>query len=316
MQKKLIALAVATLASVGAQAAFDANIEFDNLYQNNNSATAGAAGLTQSGRVELNASGKVGTDGFVAGRASFLANKNGSATTDDMWVQLGTAAADVKLGRFEAADLFPIPRDAYIPDAKGPAAGYKGQSLRGRFGGNLFHGAVNVNAIPGLGLELGVVESKNNGDLKGVRPVATFMSGPLMLRAGFESAKKVGSAGTNSGYGFTGSYNLGGITLSGNIASAKLKSSCPLSCDQKSTTYGLFVNTDMGLAAGYIASKDTAPSISLGDWKTNTVYAAYTMPLFDLKGASMTTAVASSKAAGTNTTPTINGVKVRFNYAF
>ena len=195
MQKKLIALAVASLASTAAFAAFDANIELDNLYQNRDSVVIENAGgvlggintapkgLSQSGRVEMNASGKVGADMFVAGRASFIAQKSGGAATDDMWVQLGNSAVDLKLGRFEAADLFPIPRDAYIPianydiskqvsvvtpvfsinpvtgavvststvttvtDLTAAGAVYRGSFLRGRTGSDVFHGALTFRGV-------------------------------------------------------------------------------------------------------------------------------------------------------------------------
>ena len=364
MQKKLIALAVASLASTGAFAAFDANIEFDNLYQNRDSVVIDNAGgpnglggvntapkgLSQSGRVELNASGKVGTDMFVAGRASFLAQKSGGVATDDMWFQLGNSAVDLKLGRFEAADLFPIPRDAYIPianydiskqvavvtpvftidpvtgvviststvatvtDLTAAGAVYRGSFLRGRTGSDVFHGALTFNVGGGLSAELGVVASdKSRGNITGFRPVLTYRAGPLMVRGGFESFA-LGNSEKASGYGLTGSYDLGGITLSANFASAKLN----WVDDRKSRTYGLFMNTAMGFAAGYIASEDSGGtnSVALGKFKTSTLYAAYTMPLFDIKGASATAAIATSDGGGSNNAEKINGAKVRFNYAF
>lgn len=362
MQKKLIAVAVATLASAGAHAAFDANIEFDNLYQNRDSIVIDNAGglfsgvntapkgISQSGRVEMNASGKVGTDMFIAGRASLIMGKNGGASTDDMWVQLGNSFVDVKLGRFEAADLFPIPRDAYIPIANydesrqvtvtapvfsiDPTTGtivstsatttttpitaagavYRGSFLRGRFGDDRFHGALTFNVGNGLSAELGMVASdKERGNVTGFRPVVTYTAGPLMVRGGYESFK-LGDSKNASGYGLTGSYDLGGITLSANYASATLD----WVDGRDSTTYGLFVNTAMGIAAGWIESEDSGGtnSAALGNFKTRTLYAAYTMPLFDLKGASMTTGIATSQGSGSNNADTINGIKVRFNYAF
>ena len=360
MQKKLIALAVASLASTGAFAAFDANIELDNLYQNRDSVVIENAGgvlggvntapkgLSQSGRVEMNASGKVGADMFVAGRASFLAQKSGGAATDDMWVQLGNSAVDLKLGRFEAADLFPIPRDAYIPIANydiskqtpstfltytfDPLTGepvakfaptipitsagavYRGSALRGRMGADVFHGALTFNVGGGLSAELGVVASdKSRDNITGLRPVLTYMAGPLMVRGGFESFAR-GNSEKASGYGLTGSYDLGGITLSANFASAKLN----YVDDRKSRTYGVFMNTAMGFAAGYIASEDSGGtnSVALGKFKTSTLYAAYTIPLFDIKGASATAAIATSDGGGSNNAEKVNGAKVRFNYAF
>ena len=286
-------------------------------------ARGGAADLGERQRQ----SGGPVADMFVAGRASILALRNGGVSTDDMWFQLGNSAVDLKLGRFEAADLFPIPRDAYIPyanDGAVPAGAvfggqlYRGQVLRGRLGNNQFHGALTFNAGNGLSAELGVVESdKSVAGQKGIRPVVTYMAGPLMLRAGFESFSDFQTSGNTkkaSGYGLVGAYDLGGITLRGNYASAKLK----YLDNRKSTSYALIVDTAMGFAAGYIASEDSGGtnSVALGKFKTSTLYAAYTMPLFDIKGASMTTAIATSDGGGSNNAEKINGVKVRFNYAF
>lgn len=81
------AVAAAVLAvgsSAFAAPNFDANIEFDNTYRSGSAVKAVEKGLGQSGRVELNASGKAGTNMFVAARASFLAKKDGTAVTDDM----------------------------------------------------------------------------------------------------------------------------------------------------------------------------------------------------------------------------------------
>lgn len=73
IRKTQLAVAVAALISAPAFAAvgFDANVELDNTYRNN------ARGIEQSGRVELNAFSKSDKGGgFVAGRASYMANKD------------------------------------------------------------------------------------------------------------------------------------------------------------------------------------------------------------------------------------------------
>ncbi|MCX7258460.1 MAG: carbohydrate porin, partial [Polaromonas sp.] len=134
----LIAAAVAALCAGNALAAptVDANIEFDNTYRSGSKVDNTAdEGLGQGGRVELNVSGKAGADMLVAARASLLAKTDGTAATDDMWVQLGSAKGDVKLGRFEAADLFPLAQDTLINHAGNV---YYGNALRGRKDANVF----------------------------------------------------------------------------------------------------------------------------------------------------------------------------------
>jgi len=311
------ATALAAFAAVAAPAfaAFDANIEFDNTYLNDHKATGtstGDRGLQQSGRVELNAFGKAGADVFIAGRASFLAKKDGTAAVDDMWVQAGTAMADVKLGRFEAADLFPIPRDVLVLYAGGDV--YRANALRGRFGNNsngentqgVFHAAGTFNAGGGLSIELGVVETAKDTAVKGLRPVVTYAAGPLTLKAGIE-AVKIPGAGNETGFGLHAAYNIGGVTLLANYAHIKVE-------DEKTDTWGLIANADMGLAGGVILSKTKIPGAE--SYKTSTFYAAYNIPFFDIKGATISPAVSFSKGSGSNDAPDEKGLRLRFNYTF
>ncbi len=302
-----IALATALLASSAAHAEFNANIEFDNAYLNQN------RGLNQSGRVELNAFGKAGTNYFIAGKAAFLAKKDGTTATDDMWVQIGSSAVDLKLGRFEAADLFPLPRDALVLFANGDGGSsvYRANALRGRFGNasngqGYFHAAGTANLGGGLSLELGVVETKAT-DTKGLRPVLTYATGPLTVKLGVEAIKWATTGGSETGLGLTGAYDFAGIKPIVNLAMVKD------AAGNKQQTFGLIVDTALGATVGYIHG---VTKLAAGDYETDTFYAAYTMPLFDIKNASMTVAGSFSSGKGTNISEDEKGVKVRFNYSF
>ena len=48
----------------------------------------------------------------------------------------------------------------------------------------------------------------------------------------------------------------------------------------------------------------------------DTLYAAYTMPLFNVKDASVTFAGSTSKADNTTGDDSLNAARVRFNYTF
>lgn len=329
----VVAAAAAACVSTAAFAEFNANIEFDNTYKNQK------RGLTQAGRVELNAFNKAGANYFVAGRASFLAKKDGSVSTDDMWVQAGSSFADVKLGRFEAADLFRIPRDVLIMYANNDGVGdvYRAHRLRGRTGSNVFHGAGTLNFGGGLSLELGVVETRSTkttsattyqADLvtgvvtatttttdtgeyvaaKGFRPVLTYASGPVLLRAGVESIKFAKGGETRTGFGFTGSYDFGPVNLIANVAANKT------AAGNKQTSFGLIGDAKFGLTGGVIYGTTEVPGAA--DYKVTTGYLAYGIPLFDIKGATITPALGYSKASGSNTSLDEKGATLRFNYAF
>lgn len=313
----LIAAAVAALCAGNALAAptVDANIEFDNTYRSGSKVDNTAdEGLGQSGRVELNVSGKAGADMFVAARASLLAKKDGTAATDDMWVQLGSAKGDVKLGRFEAADLFPLAQDTLINHAGNV---YYGNALRGRKDANVFHAAGTMNLGNGLSFELGAIATKSLASASGIRPVLSYAEGPVSARLGFESghfAPAVVGGPTNKvrGVAATVGYDFGSVKLTANLASGNTDSALS---DNKQR--GFAVTAAMGgLVVGAISGKtDQAAG---GNEKVQTFYTSYSMPLFDIKGATMTPALSTStaKLSLTGAKMQETSFRLRFNYAF
>jgi Porin-like glycoporin RafY len=311
----LRATSIAALMSLGvaAHAEFNANIEFDNTWFNN------GGGLSQSGRVELNALGKLSPNYFVAGKASFLAKKDGGTATDDLWVQFGSAAADLKLGRFEAANLFPRQRDTLVPYAG--FVPYLGETLRGRGfvssgaglpqppngGENSFHAAGTFNAGSGLSFELGVVGGRSGATPlnRGVRPVVTYAAGPLFVTAGVELVKYANDKREN---GFAGSvgYTFGDYTINVNAAAIKDDAG------GKAKSAGLVLSS-AGLGGGLIYGDHQTAG---GKEKVGTAYVTYSFPLFDIKGATITPALAFSKAGGVSTAEDVRAARVRINYAF
>ncbi len=299
---KLAAVAAlcASAAAAHADLAFDANLELDTTYNNEANATASnaarASDLTMGGRVEVNAGSKLNNgDAFVAARASLLLKKDGNAGTDDMWVQFGNKSGDVKLGRFEAMDLFPLGKDTVVDEANST---YKANDLRGRMGSNRFHGALGLNAGAGMRVELGLVFSKEAGAKRGFRPAVSYTTGPLTVRAGLESVKTVGTAGSDTGLGLSVGYAL--------AADSNLNVNFAKKEDDKA--FG--VNATFGaLGVGLISGKGATDAT-----KATTFYAAYSMPLFGVKGASVTPALSVSKGGAGQDTRT--SARVRINYAF
>ena len=189
---KLVAAAAlcATAVAAHADVTFDANLELDTTYTNKVDAPASNArdsDLSLGGRVEVNAGAKATNgDAFVAGRASLLLKKDGDTGVDDMWVQFGNKSMDVKLGRFEAMDLFPLGKDVVVEEAGYGA--YKANALRGRFGSDSVHGALGINAGSAVRIELGVVYSKDAGQVRGARPALTYTAGPVSSRSRWSAA--------------------------------------------------------------------------------------------------------------------------------
>lgn len=305
---KLAAVAALCVTAVAAHAdvAFDANLELDTTYNNeaNASATNGArdSDLTMGGRVEVNAGAKATNgDAFVAARASLLLKKDGNTGTDDMWVQFGNKTGDVKLGRFEAMDLFPLGKDTVVDEANST---YKANALRGRMGSDTVHGALGLNAGEGLRFELGLVYNKDAGSTRGLRPAVSYNAGPLTVRAGIEAVKTLANPpattvdSSATGFGVSVGYALAADS-NVNVNFAKKE-------DDKA--FG--VNATFGaLGLGLISGKGATDAT-----KSTTFYAAYSLPLFGVKGATVTPALSYSKGGTGQDNRT--SARVRINYAF
>jgi len=282
-------LALASTAAIAAPT-FDANIEMDTDYRNL------GRGAAQGGRVEMNVASKTDKGGFVAGRASYLATKGGTVVADDMWVQFGNAAGDIKLGRFEAADVFVVGKDTVVEDTG--IGGYR-NVLRGRYAngtlGGIAHAAVTVNAAPGLAVELGVVAAGKN---TGIRPVVSYTGNGLTARVSLDSGKNPDGAKVE-GFGATVGTSFAGAAVNASIGNGKI-------AGVKGSSFGLnAVFGDAGI--GFIQDKTAGV-------KENNVYVAYSLPLFST-GATITPALAWSKQSGASGDGAVTA-RVRVNYAF
>jgi uncharacterized protein YfiM (DUF2279 family) len=297
--KSGIAIAAAVLAtSALADVSFDANIE-------TNTTKASSQNVDNGGRVEINAKAELlkNGDNFVNAKGTFEVPLTGAAMgIADAWIHLGNSAVDVKVGRFEAVDLFPLGKDVVVQAASsGPNAinGYNAGLLRGRFTEGQLHTAIGLNAAEGLRFEMGVVTKKDTTtSVYGVRPTVTYNAGALTLRAGAESYRTAGSADERrTGFGLSAGYALG-ESSNLNIHYAK---------NSKADAQSFGLNLTMGAAGiGLVQKKDAEDEES-------TVYAAYSFPLLGVKGASITPAISHSKADGFDD---VTAVRVRMNYAF
>lgn len=302
---RMVAVAAALVAAGAVQAGvtFDANLEHDVLNKGKQGTTKSAT--SNSGRVELNANAALAKSGdnFVNAKATLTVPTGSGANVgiDDAWLQFGNSAVDLKIGRQEATDLFPLGKDVVVESAQvltgnEAAWGYRTNTLRGRIKTGQLHAVAGLNAGNGFRVELGLVA--DNGDAanaNGMRPTLVYTAGALTLRAGVESYKLSGT-----------SYNGKGVSLGYAVSSSTaFNINYGSNNDTDSSSFGLnAVIGDAGL--GLVQDKT-------GTNKATTYYVAYSFPLMDVKGATITPAISSSKATGDGS---LNAVKVRFNYAF
>jgi hypothetical protein len=297
----LIAGACLVATAASAQVAFDANYENNTTYVDKKPATT-----TNDGRVELNASAtaKNGSN-FVSAKGTVLLKQDGTTGVDDAWIQAGTSAVDVKLGRFEAADLFPMGQDTLVEKVTGVTAGYTANALRGRTASgssatNPLHAVLGVNAGP-VRAELGLFAATGVAgatEVYGLRPTLVYSAGALTLRAGLENIKSTVAA-DQSGFGLSLGYALSSTSgLNVNYASNN---------DSKNSSFGVN-GTFSGLGLGAVQDKNNTNSIT-------TIYASYAMPLLGVKGATLTPAISNSTSdlAGVSS---VTALRARINYAF
>jgi Gram-negative porin len=308
---RLSAVALASLFAFGAAHAagatlnLDGNLELDNTYQQTKTNPNPKQSLfTQGGRVELNFSGKATNgDAFVASKGTLLAQKGGGAATDDMWVQFGTGMGDIKLGRFEDVDMWPVGRDTVL---NRPADSYRGQFYRGRIGSDVFHGVGTLNVAPGMTFSLGIIDQKGLAT-RGIRPIFQFSTGGINLKAGLEIGKVGGADFT--GLGLTGGMGLAGGSLNVNLANGKVKN------NSKHTTIGANYTMDLGPWA-LLEYGQIKPDAGGASQKITTLGLGYQLSLLGVKGAFVTPALSTSQAKQGSAKSTDTSVRVRFNYGF
>ena len=303
----------------------NANIELDTTHQPD-------TGATQTGRVELNLLGKTTFgDAFVAGKASFLARKDGSTAVDDMWVQAGNAFADLKLGRFEAADLFPLGRDTVLNRAG--SGGYRANFIRGRFGGssgNVVHLAGTANFGRGFGLEVGLAETReaenlSAGQAEGLRPVLTYTANGIALKLGFELGRTTDGGVSGDarfvqarGAAFTAGAALGPGIANLNLAAGKVDGLW------KAATIAANYTIPLGPWVHLEYGRIDPEASGLKTETVKTIAVGYQFPLLGIKNAFVTPAFSYSKASSSNAFAGLGGsgretekaFRLRFNYTF
>ncbi|MBO0614012.1 MAG: hypothetical protein RL122_1959 [Pseudomonadota bacterium] len=273
--------------------------------------------FTHGGRIKLNAVGETkGDNYFIKGVAQPLVPFKGSSLGyDDVFLQMGRDKWDVQIGRFEAANLFPLGKDTIVSHAgAGEAKVYEANKARGRKD-DVLHVALHSNPSDKLKLELGVMNGKADSDsFTALRPAVSYNMGNTTLHAGFETVKDKATDGTElkqSGVGVGAGVKLGATNVNASVASLSEKATGKADVDV--TSLGL--NMQRGpFGAGLVNS--TTDNGSATKPKVNTVYATYTVPVFGSKDASVTFAANASRASNVAKDESVNAVRVRFNYGF
>ncbi|NVK41417.1 MAG: carbohydrate porin [Oceanospirillaceae bacterium] len=327
-------LALLVCAAVPAQAAdlnstfsIDANVEIDTDAVDYGE---GSTKFEQGGRVEANLRGEIRSEShFVRGKGTLILAKDSDTHTDDMWIQFGDDFWDLQFGRFEAIDLFPKGKDTLlVRAAPGEVQFYEANLSRGRAGTDGGQIALHLNGNNGFGFELATLfgddnvdslEGTNEDAVTGVRPVVFYNGDGYSARIGLEY-KNVeftdGSEIDQQGVGGNLSFSVGEALV--NLNAAWLDdNSDPFNPGDRDLEEVLSLGANLvygRFGVGLIHSETDYKTGS--DPSGTTLYAAYTMPLFDIDNASVTFAVSGSQANDVSGDDSAYGGRLRFNYTF
>lgn len=263
------------------------------------------------------------TEQSVIDNSSVTVDSN-SVEVDDLFFQFGREGAwDVKIGRFEAANLLPLGKDTLVVNA-GEVQVYDGGNARGRVDDRL-HAVLNLNLSSQIQLEFGVQANKSDDEENlAFRPVISDTTGKWKWHVGFETTEKETEGGDGIGIdtvtasltedtdGIAAGF---GTTIAGGdfyVSVANLDGGD----DVDVTTFAAnYTRGNWGI--GYIHSGVHDDDSSIPDPTVDTFYAAYTHSLFGFKDASITYAVSTSSADNTGLEEdSQSAARVRFNYTF
>ncbi|MBC7002374.1 carbohydrate porin [Photobacterium sp. BZF1] len=291
------------------------DVEFDFNYQDNDQADTlntenKDSNYNQTGRVLIEFAGERKTESghYLAVKAQPLMDSNGEVNLDDAYFSFGKQGGwDLRMGRFEAYDMFPVGQDTFLEysgdtanDLYRDGAGYVYQmkEARGRAtsAGQLMYSQtfdnlyVELASVIGERADLfgtntegdGVTyhgrEVISNKDAIVVRPVVAYQMGDFRIAGAIEANlvkdAVIDDAGNDLsdriGYGITANYTVNDLSVNANVAYLD-------ALNEKDTSVGLNVLWK-GFGLGYIYGVndfDAKSDFYDGKVKIDTFYASY-----------------------------------------
>ncbi|PSW16469.1 porin [Photobacterium rosenbergii] len=290
------------------------DVEFDFNYQDNDKADQLNRGkdsnYNQTGRVLVEFAGERKTESghYLAIKAQPLMDSNGEVNLDDAYFSFGEQGGwDLRMGRFEAYDMFPVGQDTFLEysgdtanDLYRDGAGYVYQMKEARGRATSAGQLMYSQSFDNLYVELASVigeradlfgtntsdekvtyhgrEVSSNKDAIVLRPVVAYQMGDFRI-AGAIEANLVKDAVIDTegndvsdriGYGITANYTMNDLSVNANVAYMD-------ALNEKDTSVGLNVLWK-GFGIGYVYGVndfDAKSDFYDGKVKIDTFYASY-----------------------------------------
>ncbi|WP_350939489.1 carbohydrate porin [Vibrio metschnikovii] len=289
------------------------DVEYDLNFVDKDRSNQGTQDFSQSGRilVQIAAEREVANDHYLRVQVQPLLKSSGDVDLDDAFFAIGRQADwELKIGRFEGFDMFPVGQDTML-DFAADAEPYRMKDARGR--GD--YGQVSyAKSIDSLYFELGSLFKQNGGADKNavfVRPVVAFQATDnLRFAAALEAnltADKADAANDYLGYGATVNYSVQDFSLDLSYAYRDFD----VTGTKEDTSIGAVIQYKR-FGLGHIYSQaDTG-----GKEKMNTTWASYEIAnVMDVQDFSIYLGSYFSKVDNAADDQDV-GVRVRFKYFF
>ncbi len=289
------------------------DVEYDLNFVDKDRNNQGTQDFSQSGRilVQIAAEREVANDHYLRVQVQPLLKSSGDVDLDDAFFAIGRQADwELKIGRFEGFDMFPVGQDTML-DFAADAEPYRMKDARGR--GD--YGQVSyAKSIDSLYFELGSLFKQNDGADKNavfVRPVVAFQATDnLRFAAALEAnltADKADAANDYLGYGATVNYSVQDFSLDLSYAYRDFD----VTGTEKDTSIGAVIQYKR-FGLGHIYSQADTGSKE----KMNTTWASYEIAnVMDVQDFSIYLGSYFSKVDNAADDQDV-GVRVRFKYFF
>jgi hypothetical protein len=339
---KISALTLLTSVAMGANAgvsmttdqgvfAINGDVEFDNnINQKEKTGMEDKTVFDQSGRLLVGVSGlrQLSDSHYISTHGEILLKIEGGIDADDAWIAMGKENDwEVKLGRFEAYDMYPVGQDTYLEFADTVFAAdgvdvYRTKEARGRsdngqinlsktVGANYFE--LSTNFMPEQdGTDTIASSGDNTTDTNAIflRPVASFGLGESFRLAVAAEINATGDADEAvrdfTGYGATFNYSADMLSINVNYAYRDFDT-----LDRDDMSAAINAQYD-NLFAGYIYAKN---DIAGDKHESDTYYASYKFAnIMDVEDLALYLGAYSSKVQDTDTQD--SGARLRVKYLF
>lgn len=336
---KISALTLLTSVAMGANAgvsmttdqgvfAINGDVEFNNdIRQKEKTGVEDKTVFDQNGRLLIGVSGlrQLNDSYYISTHGEILMHISSGIDADDAWIAMGKENDwEVKLGRFEAYDMYPVGQDTNLEfaDTKFAADGvdvYRTKDARGRsnngqinlsktVGANYFE--LSTNFMPEK--EAALADGSDTPDSNAVflRPVASFGLGESFRLA---VAAEINATGDNedkdqdfTGYGATFNYSADMLSINVNYAYRDFDSK-----DRDDMSAAINAQYD-NLFAGYIYAKNDDSGTKR---ESDTYYASYKFAnIMDVEDLALYLGAYSSKVQDSDTQD--SGARLRVKYLF